>query len=82
VRGGTDLSEVEHGQQGFVNAPLFFGVEVSDELPEPGGVDRSCLFDEHAGVGAVDFDLRTKRGRSGVGGGWCDEYDGSGEQRV
>jgi len=45
------------------------------ELPEPGGDDRSCLFDEHPGGGAVDFDLRTKRGSPGAGRGWGNEHD-------
>ena len=59
--------EVEDGQQGGVDPPLFFRSETAGQVPESLKTDGSHVFDEHAGQRALDLDLGSERRRLGSG---------------
>ena len=42
------LAKSQHGDEGFVDAPLLFWGDVTDEIAEPPTVDGSHLLNEHA----------------------------------
>jgi hypothetical protein len=43
------LSKSQDGDEGFVDAPLLFRSDVTDEITEPACVDGSRLFSEYSG---------------------------------
>jgi hypothetical protein len=55
------LSKSQDGDEGFVDAPLLFRSEVSDEITEPADVDGSHLLDEHPGGRPEQIHLRSER---------------------
>lgn len=72
----------EDGEECCVDAPLFFGAQVPRDLSQSLHIHGTHLLDENFGHGAIDLDLRTKRGRSGARGGGREEDDRPRQKRV
>jgi hypothetical protein len=58
---GQQLSKSQDGDEGFVDTPLLFWSDVSDEITEPTSADGSHLFNEHPGGRPEPIDLRPER---------------------
>ncbi len=56
VRAGQLSKSKDRGER-FVDSPLLFRSEVSDQVTEPAGVDGSYLFNEHSGRRPEQVDL-------------------------
>lgn len=72
----------EDGEERFVDAPGFFGAQVTDKFSEAVTVDGSDLFDEHSSVFTSYVGLRAERRRLGAARCWGDDYHGPGQELV
>lgn len=55
------LAETQDGRQGFVDTPLLFGSDVTDQIAKPIRVDGTNLLDQHPGDLAEQIDFGAER---------------------
>jgi hypothetical protein len=65
------LVEAENSEEGGIDAPLFFGCEVSSVISQSAEIHRAHLLDQDPGLSVLNFDLGSERGRSRTTGGGC-----------
>jgi hypothetical protein len=71
----VELAKTEDGEKSFVDAPLLFWADVTDQFAKSACVHCPDLFDEHSACLPEQIDLRTERGGTRTRGCGCDEND-------